>query len=175
MPPAFQPPPPPPLKTHHQVSIQVVHRLCTRYRPWWKYNASATNSDNSAPTMLVVQMRMDELWPFAFLDDGSCAFPDQVVPESETYVFGCTDELAENYNADAVASDGSCLRRGLQNESTNFDPEAVWMTGCIFDSDSSAPTDVVYTLDRLDPASNYNPDGLWWWKSCVYIGDAQIL
>ncbi len=75
-------------------------------------------------------------------------------------VLGCTDDNADNYNAEATNDDGSCIYLGCTNEQAdNYDPNANQDDGsCIF----SGCTD--QSADNYDPNANQD-DG-----SCIFSG-----
>lgn len=80
-------------------------------------------------------------WQDSFIDFGTPGAANSSIPE------GCTDELASNYDPNAIIDDGSCLFEGCTDlNAVNFNPNAT-------SDDGSCD----YLGCTYDVAENYNP------------------
>ena len=92
----------------------------------------------------------------AILDDGTCEFTP--IPQEE-YVYGCTDETALNFNLANQSANVCTYLAGCTNpDAGNYDPLAITDDGsCAFISPLDDVAPVIYgCVDSV--ALNYNPE-----------------
>jgi hypothetical protein len=84
--------------------------------------------------------------------------------DNSNEVRGCTNQLAENYNPDAMSDDGSCIIKGCTNQQAdNYNPNANTDDGSCIVSGCTDPQ-----------AENYNPNANIDNDSCIYERDKWI-